>query len=382
MRSPLAILRNLSPLGPIFSKELRSTSRRKRTYVLRFLYIGALLLVMLFVYSASHVELRYAGSVARRAQKMAELGNTFFQAFAIFSFFAMTFAGPVLTSTAINSERLHKTLPVLLMTPISAWQIVAGKLFSRLLIALSLLGLSLPVLAIVRLLGGVEIESMFGVVCICVAFALFTASVGLLLSTFVSRAYSVILLTYALLAFIYLFIPFAVLMIFAAMARNSNAMGIPRRLTSLFQIGAAGHPFVATMLLATPNQTGIRLPSWEWSVLIHTVLAGFITLLAAASLRRVARRESESGGSAPSVPTLPIPPRNFAPPTAEIAGPPGQTLPPPPPLNYVNPTNPPPRPIPSPAVSDHPVLCRSTRRPLVRESWQSIAAACVVLGFL
>src|SRR4051812_28052356 len=213
MRSPIRILQSLSPLGPIFGKELRSTSRRKRTYVLRFLYIGALLLIMMAVYSATHNELRYVGSVARRAQKLAELGAIFFAVFAFFSLFAMALAGPVLTSTAINSERLHKTLAVLLMTPISAWQIVAGKLFSRLLIALTLLGLSLPILAIVRLLGGVEIYDMFGVVCICIAVALFTASVGLLLSTLVSRAYSVILLTYAFLAFIYMFIPFAAVMI-------------------------------------------------------------------------------------------------------------------------------------------------------------------------
>src|SRR2546422_5317880 len=98
MRSPLKLLHNLSPLGPIFSKELRSTSRRKRTYILRFLYIGALLLVMLAVYSAAHAELRYGGSsVARRAQKLAELGAIFFSVFAFFSLFAMALAGPVLT---------------------------------------------------------------------------------------------------------------------------------------------------------------------------------------------------------------------------------------------------------------------------------------------
>src|SRR3954468_20203482 len=192
-----ATIRSLSPLGPIFGKELRSTSRRKRTYYLRFFYIGALLPVMLFCYSITSSEFRGVHSVARRAQKLAEMGAIFFAVFSFFSLGAMAIAGPVLTATAINSERLHKTLPVLLMTPISAWQIVAGKLFSRLLIALTLLGLSLPILAIVRLLGGVEIYDMFGVVCICIAVALFTASIGLLLSTLVSRAYSVILLAYA-----------------------------------------------------------------------------------------------------------------------------------------------------------------------------------------
>src|SRR3954466_2963292 len=225
MRSPLQMLRSISPLGPIFGKELRSTSRRKRTYYLRFFYIAALLLVMLLCYSITASEFRQAGSAARRAQKLAEMGAVFFIAFSFFSLIAMAIAGPVLTATAINSERLHKTLPVLLMTPINAWQIVAGKLFSRLLIALTLLGLSLPILAIVRLLGGVEIEQMFGVICICVSMAIFTAALGLLLSSIVSRAYAVILLAYAILGLIYFFVPLCIGMILSAMGPSSGPIG-------------------------------------------------------------------------------------------------------------------------------------------------------------
>src|SRR5436305_5235131 len=217
------LFHSLSPLGPIFGKELRSTSRRKRTYYLRFFYIALLLLVMLAFYSDLSTDLKHVGSVARRAQKLAELGAVFFAVFAFFSLAAMAIAGPVLTATAINSERLHKTLPVLLMTPINAWQIVGGKLFSRLLIALTLLGLSLPVLAIVRLLGGVEIEQMFGVIGVCVSVALFTAALGLLLSTVVSRAYAVILLAYVILGFIYFFIPLCIGMIISAMCAPSRS---------------------------------------------------------------------------------------------------------------------------------------------------------------
>src|SRR5258706_3080598 len=120
---------SLSPLGPIFGKELRSTSRRKRTYYLRFFYIGTLLLFMLACYGDLSSDIRHVGSVARRAQKLAELGTVFFMVFSFFSLAAMAIAGPVLTATAINSERLHKTLPVLLMDPLSALPIVAGKPF-------------------------------------------------------------------------------------------------------------------------------------------------------------------------------------------------------------------------------------------------------------
>ena len=52
------------------------------------------------------------------------------------------------TATAVSSERLGRTLNVLLATPITAWQIIAGKLASRLLVAITLIGLSLPVLAL------------------------------------------------------------------------------------------------------------------------------------------------------------------------------------------------------------------------------------------
>src|SRR3954471_23213791 len=106
VRSPVQTLRSISPLGPIFGKELRSTSRRKRTYYLRFFYIALLLLVMLAFYSDLSSDLKHVGSVARRAQKLAELGAVFFAVFAFFSLAAMAIAGPVLTSTAINSERL------------------------------------------------------------------------------------------------------------------------------------------------------------------------------------------------------------------------------------------------------------------------------------
>src|SRR6266542_4472939 len=153
----------LSPFGPIFAKELRTASRRKRNYLLRVAYLAALLLFLLLAYGITYEGAR--GSVAARARQQESLGQAFFFCFSIFSVSAMALIGPILTSTAINGERLHKTFHVLLMTPINAWQIASGKLFSRLLTAMVLLALSLPVLALVRLLGGVELGDMFGIMC-------------------------------------------------------------------------------------------------------------------------------------------------------------------------------------------------------------------------
>src|SRR6478672_8588390 len=42
MSAHIAQIRALSPFGPIFGKELRVTSRRKRSYALRVLYLAVL----------------------------------------------------------------------------------------------------------------------------------------------------------------------------------------------------------------------------------------------------------------------------------------------------------------------------------------------------
>src|SRR2546421_266235 len=127
----MASLSRLSPFGPIFGKELRTTARRKRTYFLRVLYLGTLFLVMMLVYTETAGRMTGNVSVAERAQRGAELGAAFFGAFGMFSIYALAIISPILTATAIGSERLGRTLNVLLMTPITTWQIVAGKLFSR-----------------------------------------------------------------------------------------------------------------------------------------------------------------------------------------------------------------------------------------------------------
>src|SRR5262249_30798097 len=153
----------------------------------------------------------------QRVQQQALLGQIFFAGFSMFCVISMGLISPVLTSTAITSEVLGKTLPVLLMTPITSWQIVSGKLFARMLVALMLVGLGLPVLAIARLLGGVEVNQMFAVICICAAFALSSGAIGLTWSTLLRRTYSVILMSYATLIIVYFLLP-----VFTALIIDAN----------------------------------------------------------------------------------------------------------------------------------------------------------------
>src|SRR5687767_1245650 len=98
-RFALRRLAGLSPFGPIVGKDLRTTARRRRSYVLRVLYLGTLLLVLLAAWSSTSYQRNYSGTSAR-VQAQAELGMTFFICFTMFSVIAMAAIGPVLTCTA------------------------------------------------------------------------------------------------------------------------------------------------------------------------------------------------------------------------------------------------------------------------------------------
>jgi ABC-type transport system involved in multi-copper enzyme maturation permease subunit len=361
-------LSGLSPFGPIFGKELRTTARRKRSYVLRVAYLGGLLLAMLAAWAETSARGVYAG-IAAQTQAQAELGRSFFASFCMFSIIAMAAIGPVLTSTAVSAERLGKTLHVLLMTPITAWQIVAGKLFSRLLVALTLLGLSLPALALVRLLGGVELWQMAGILCVCAATALASAAIGLLFSTFMNRAYAVILMSYATLLFLYAFLPFAAI------------AGLGVRFMPWVRVFGACNPFACAGTLAEPQMSRMFGAVWESCVLVHLGFTAVLLTASAAVLRRVARKAGgqssteSSDSSAPPLSTQPMAP-GTAPGISDTTGDVGSLAGRAAPRHHRRPV------ARGRDVSDFPVVWREVRRPLMARRWQSVAAAFVTIGLL
>jgi ABC-type transport system involved in multi-copper enzyme maturation permease subunit len=348
-------LTGLSPFGPIFGKELRTASRRKRNYLLRVLYLGGLLLFLLLAYTITRTE-SYGGTAAR-AQAQEQLGRSFFTFFALFCAGAMALVGPVVTSTAINGERQAKTLHVLLMTPLTAWQIVSGKLFSRLLTPLTLIGLSLPVLALVRLLGGVELWEMFGVIGLCAALAMFGAGLGLLFSILNRRAYAVILLAYFLMAVLYFFAP---VLLISYLAATGNIGRMPA-----FKFLGSYNPFYTIAIIAM-NQSRMLPVSPVVTILGHVAATGVLLTVSSILVRRLARREGEGSGLvlAPAAP-------------ADLAsdGP----------LGGATAAAPPPLPMASRrqrVVWDFPVAWRELHRPLMAKRWQRVAAVLVCLGML
>lgn len=180
--------------GPIFTKELRVSSRRRRNYVLRCVYIAVL---CIFILSAwySILGVHRARPMVYQASRFSQIGRTVISSIVWFQFVVAQLIAIVMASSTISDEIRSGTLAVLMTTPIRSVQIVVGKLLSKLLQLTLLLAISLPLLAIVRIFGGVTWAYVLSSVCITLTAALLAGSLSLLLSMAYRQAHIVILVT-------------------------------------------------------------------------------------------------------------------------------------------------------------------------------------------
>jgi ABC-type transport system involved in multi-copper enzyme maturation permease subunit len=181
-------------LGPILDKELRVASRRRKCYLLRGAYVGLLAMVVLHFWRSS---VRVSGGVGPAAAQVAYLGQVGKGVIVTtiwFQFIAAQILAAVLLSDAISGELRRRTLEDLLATPIRAIHVVWGKLLGRLSHVLLLLAISLPVLAVVRVFGGVPWDYVVAGLCITFSASLFIGALSLLFSTIYRHPYRVVLM--------------------------------------------------------------------------------------------------------------------------------------------------------------------------------------------
>jgi len=137
------------------------------------------------------------------ASRLALAGKQIITFLVWFQFYAIQLVAVVMLSTAISDEIYHHTLGVLMSTPITSFQIIMGKLSGKLLQLILLLGVSLPLLAIVRIFGGVPWDYIISSFCITFTTLIFVGSLSLFLSSFSRKIYVVIILTLLTLGFLF-----------------------------------------------------------------------------------------------------------------------------------------------------------------------------------
>jgi len=307
--------------GPIFDKELRVSSRRRRNYVLRFAYL-ALLTIFLALFWLESVP-RGAGSL-NQVSRMAEAGKGMTSFVIWFQFIAAQIIALIMLSASISDEVYHRTLGLLMTTPINSFQIVIGKLLSKLLQIILILGISLPVLAILRVFGGVPWDYVVSSLCITLGAVIFVGSLSLFFSVFTRRAYAVMIVTMLTLFVIFGLLPW--LSGFLYYFFTDHWPG-PRLTAAIFFPNPYGVMMYNTATMISPmgagGMGGTAARLWYVHCGIMLAASGAVLFLSVCVVRKVALRQAtgQSGEiSSKKAGGLSGPPGK-APPPRRVAGP-------------------------------------------------------------
>lgn len=174
-------------MGPTFQREMRVAGRKRSTYAFRALYVLLALGLIALVYGGMVEEMRGVrdAAIAQQFQAIAPavaLGIVWFQ------FVVLSMLAPSLTAGAISDEKRARTLPALMTTPLSAAEIVTGKLSARIVLLLVLTASAAPILLAVRVFGGLDAQLTLLALALGFANAILGAALGLVLSVGAKRA--------------------------------------------------------------------------------------------------------------------------------------------------------------------------------------------------
>lgn len=142
-------------IGAVFLREARRSARRWQTYGLRFAMAAALFALLFFMSGVNNPSIDPA--------KSGEFGRTLFLVYASTQMGIAAVLAPLLVGLGVAEEREEGTLQLLIITQLSTSQILWGKVVSRLLILISFIIGSLPVLALIATFGGVGIGEVLNV---------------------------------------------------------------------------------------------------------------------------------------------------------------------------------------------------------------------------
>jgi ABC-type transport system involved in multi-copper enzyme maturation permease subunit len=181
--------------GPIIHAELIRTARQKRWYLLRGL-LGLGLLLVLYQNFGSPFRYRPNGNPNEYShEELQFIAMRVFMSLLIAQAVAIVVLAPSLTAGAIAEEKQRKTLHYLLASRLTSLEIVVGKLASRLLLIAMPVAIGLPVMVMLGLFGGLDLELMLAGYGAIASTALFEGSLAILVSTLVRRGREALLLS-------------------------------------------------------------------------------------------------------------------------------------------------------------------------------------------
>jgi len=180
-------------LGPVFRWETAAIARRKRTYVIRWIY-GLVILVCFSFPLWATTGLSSARELEHRKLAAASLESV--GAILSGQALALLFLTPALFAGAIAQEVERGNLMLLLASPVSGLEIVLGKLGPRIAQVVLIIAVAVPALALLSLNGGVDAALVILCDALMLTSAFLIASVALLISVISAGVRQTVVLAY------------------------------------------------------------------------------------------------------------------------------------------------------------------------------------------
>jgi ABC-type transport system involved in multi-copper enzyme maturation permease subunit len=177
-------------LGPIFIREWLTLPRRSGHFFTRSLYLGALWILLLTVWQIT-VGWEFTATLG----DLARFGLLSFRILAYVQLTLLLFFSALSAASTISLEKDRRTFLLLLLTDLRNYEIVLGKLLGSLLqIVLMLVG-SIPVFALLMILGGLHPFQIAGTMLVLGTTALAAGSLGGLIALWRDKTFQALAMT-------------------------------------------------------------------------------------------------------------------------------------------------------------------------------------------
>jgi ABC-type transport system involved in multi-copper enzyme maturation permease subunit len=172
-------------------------ARRRRTYVIRFIY--ALGLLSFFAYPVL-VIMGYSSTRELDHRRLAVIAAQWFWGVMDGQALALVLLMPALVGGAIAAEAERGNLALWIASPMSSLDIVLGKLGPQMVQAILIVALSVPVLGLLSLNGGVDLGILFMCDAVMLGAAFLIACIAILVSTLSGHPRHAVLFAYVIVA--------------------------------------------------------------------------------------------------------------------------------------------------------------------------------------
>ena len=186
----LELFTSVNMFGPIFYREASVAPKRPKTFVARGVYVLSLFILL----CTGYLVLDGSRSLATSGDS-ARFGGWMFTLLAPLQLLVLASLSAVGAAASVAQEKDRRTLILLLLTRLSGFEIVAGKLAATLIVPMSLLIGALPLFLALPLLGGVSPTQVLGVFFVTAVTVLLTGSVGTVVGLWREKTFQAIAMT-------------------------------------------------------------------------------------------------------------------------------------------------------------------------------------------